>query len=65
MLTQFVSSFRIEFAMILAATIATGMSYYQEFSSSSNTNNNKPRGRSWNLPTASGTPLGMDLDDVS
>ena len=64
MLTSFISSFRIELAIIFATTIATGMSYYQDCSSSSTTNNNKARGRSWNLPTASDTPLGMDLDEV-
>ena len=64
MLTPFISSFRIEFTIMFAPTIATGMSYYQDFSSSSSTNNNKARGRSWNRPTASGTPSGMDLDEV-
>ena len=64
MLTSFISSFRIEFAIILAAAIATSMSYYQDCSSSLTINNNKERGHSWNRPTASGTPLGMDLDEV-
>ena len=64
MLKPFVSSFRIEFAIILAATIAIGMSYYQDCSSSSTTNNNKTRGRSWNRSTASGNPLVMELDEV-
>ena len=64
MLIPFISSFRIEFAIILAATIATGMSYYQYWSSSFSTNNNKQRGHSWNFPTASGTPSGMYLDEL-
>ena len=40
------------------------MSYYQDCSSSSTTNNNKTRGRSWNHPTASGNPLGMEFNEV-
>ena len=64
MLILFVSSFRIAFATILAATIAICMIYYQDYSSSSTKHNNKTRGRSWNRPTISGTPLGMDLDEV-
>ena len=64
MLTPFISSFRIEFTIILAATIATGMSYYQECSYSLTTNNNEARIHSWNRPTAPGTPSGMDLDGV-
>ena len=64
MLTPFISSFIIEFANIFTAKIATGMSYYQASSSSLRTHNNKARGRSWNYPTAPGTPAGMDLDEV-
>ena len=64
MLTLFVSSFRIVFTIILAATIVIVMSYYQDCSSSSITNNNKTQGYSWNRPTASGTPSGMDLSEV-
>ena len=64
MLTPFSSSFRIEFAIIFTATISTGMSYYQVSSSSSRINNDKARGRSWNCPTASGTPSEIDLDEI-
>ena len=64
MLTPFISFFRIAFTIILATTIAIGMSYYQYCSSSSTTNNNKTQGRSWNRLTASGTPSGMNLDEV-
>ena len=64
MLTPFISSFRIEFVIIFTSTIATGMSYYQASASSSRTKNNKARGCSWNRPTASGNPSGIDLDEV-
>ena len=61
MLTPFISSFRTEFVIIFAATIATGVSYWNDCSSSLRTNNNKTRGRSWNHPTASGTLSGIYL----
>ena len=64
MLTPFISSFRIEFVIIFAATIATGMIYYQDHSSSTSTNKNKARGRQRNLSTAPGTPSGIYLDSV-
>ena len=64
MLTPFISSFRTEFAIIFTATIAAGMSYYEDYSSSSRTNNNETRGRSWNCSTAPGTPSGIYLDLV-
>ena len=64
MLTPFISSFRIEFAIIFTATIAIGMSYYQASSSSSRTNNNTARGRSLSRPTTSDTPSGIDLHEV-
>ena len=44
MLTPFIDSFRIIFAIILAAVIERGMRYYQDYSSISTTNNNKTRG---------------------
>ena len=40
------------------------MNYYQDCSSSLSTNTIKARGRPWNRSTASGTPLGIDLDSV-
>ena len=64
MLTPCISYFRIELAIIFGATIATGMSYDQDCSSSLSTNNNKARRQPWNRPAASGTPLEMDLDEV-
>ena len=64
MLTPFISSFRIESTIIFAATIVTGMSYWNDCSSSSRSNNNKTRGRLWNRPTTSGAPLGTHLDLV-
>ena len=63
-LTPLIYSFRIEFTIIFAVTIVTGMSYYQDCSSISNKNNNKTRGCSLNRPTASCTPLVEDLDEV-
>ena len=64
MLTPFISSFRIKFAIIFVATIATCMIYYRDCSSSLSTHNNKARERLWNCPSASGTLSGMDLDEV-
>ena len=64
MLTPFILSFRIVFAIILAATIVICMNYYQNYSHSLSTNNNIERGCSWNHPTGLGTPSGLDLDEV-
>ena len=64
MLTPFISSFRIELAIIFTVTIVIGISYYQESSSSSRTNNIKARRRSKNFSTALGIPSGIDLDEV-
>ena len=64
MLIPFISSFRIEVVIIFAATIVTGMTHWNDCSSSSRSNNNKARGRPRKCPTTSDTPSGINLDLV-
>ena len=61
MLTPLIYAFRITCAIILAATIVICMSYEQECSYSSTTNNKTAQGQSWNRLFTSGIHLGMDL----
>ena len=64
MLTPFVYAFRIAFEIILATTIAIGMSYEQECSFNSITNNKTAQGRLWNHSNTLGIPLGMHLTEI-